>query len=327
MGDQREQGIAWTDQTWNPLRGCSRVSPGCENCYAERTAARFTGPGQAYEGLAQITKAGRPQWTGKVRLVLEHLADPLRWKRPRRVFVNSMSDVFHASVSNETIAALFGVMAAARRHTFQILTKRPARMVEWFAWVGDGGDDGRGQHGHKAQIACSRAAVALGLSPNDVGYDTVNGVSMRAPEWPLPNVWMGVTAEDQQRADERVPLLLRTPAAKRFVSVEPQLGPVRLDHVDAERGDDPDWCVIDALTGEQTDMGRPCRPIGVHLDWVITGAESGPGARAYDLQWARMLREQCQRARVAFFLKQIIVNGKKVSTPLLDGVKHAEFPS
>ena len=121
MGDATS--ISWTDATWNPVRGCSRVSDGCRNCYAETVAARFSGPGQAYEGLADRARKGS-KWTGVVRMVPEHLADPMRWKRPRRIFVNSMSDLFHESLSNEQIAAVFGVMAAAPQHTFQVLTKR-----------------------------------------------------------------------------------------------------------------------------------------------------------------------------------------------------------
>src|SRR5271156_1075393 len=120
--------ISWTDATWNPARGCSIVSPGCHNCYAMRVAARFSAKGEPYEGLAKFSSVKRlPQWTGKVRLVPEHLADPLRWTTPRRVFVNSMSDMFHDGLSNEHIAAVFGVMAASTRHTFQLLTKRARR--------------------------------------------------------------------------------------------------------------------------------------------------------------------------------------------------------
>ena len=130
MGDKT--GISWTDTTWNPVRGCSRVSAGCMNCYAETQAARIVrmgkGKSTAYDGLVKLTAGGEPRWTGVVRLVPEHLADPLRWKKPRRVFVNSMSDLFHESLTNEQIAAVFGVMAAAPQHTFQCLTKRPARM-------------------------------------------------------------------------------------------------------------------------------------------------------------------------------------------------------
>lgn len=129
MGDKTE--IEWTDATWNPVRGCSRVSPGCDNCYAMHVAHRFSGPGMPYEGLTVLRK-GKTDWAGIARFVPDHLSDPLRWTKPRHVFVNSVSDLFHHTVSNEQIAAVFGVMAASPRHTFQVLTKRPERMVEWF---------------------------------------------------------------------------------------------------------------------------------------------------------------------------------------------------
>ena len=195
--------IEWTDATWNPIRGCSRVSEGCRHCYAERVAARFSGPGQPYEGLVRISNTldGRKPtgWNGTVRMVAEHLADPLRWKKPRRIFVNSMSDLFHERLTNEQIAAVFGVMAAAGSHTFQVLTKRAARMREWFAWAGDHGASG-------ARSACrASAALYLGALPEPPGADT----------WPLPNVWLGVSAENQAAADERIPDLLATPAAVR----------------------------------------------------------------------------------------------------------------
>jgi protein gp37 len=131
MADQRDGGIAWTDETWNPVRGCSRVSEGCRHCYAEGVAARFSGPGLPYEGLARRTAKGLPQWTGEVRMVPEHMADPLRWKRPRRVFVNSMSDLFHEKLTDGEIDSIFRVMLNAPRHTFQILTKRAKRMLHW----------------------------------------------------------------------------------------------------------------------------------------------------------------------------------------------------
>src|SRR6476620_7247058 len=123
--------IEWTNATWNPIRGYSVVSPGCKNCYAMKQAHRFSGKGQAYEGLTQLTSNG-PVWTGKVKFVPEHLADPLKWREPRRVFVNSMSDLFHEGMSDLDIEAIFGVMALAQQHTFQILTKRPERMLKWF---------------------------------------------------------------------------------------------------------------------------------------------------------------------------------------------------
>lgn len=291
MGDQRNGGIAWCDETWNPIRGCSRVSPGCEHCYAETMAARFSDPGQPYHGLAKRSGRGLPKWTGEVRFVAEHLADPLRWKRPRRIFVNSMSDLFHEKLLSEEIAAIFGVMAAAPRHTFQVLTKRPERMREWFEWAATATcRDGR--HAGPAAACLDEAAFTLsvdGLFPDAIAkadHDT----------WPLPNVILGVTAEDQQRWNERVPVLLDTPAALRMVSVEPQLEMVRSDVTWA-----PDTFIapIDAL------KAAPGLPV---IDWIITGGESGPGARAYDLAWARALKGQCETSGTAFFMKQTGAN-------------------
>lgn len=193
--------IQWTDKVWNPVRGCSRVSRGCEHCYAERIAARFSGPGQPFYGFATDRSIipGSPRggvagrWTGDVELVPEKLEEPLHWKKPRRVFVDSMSDLFHEKLSNEDISRVFDVMNRASQHTFQVLTKRPARM---FAWA-DGG-------------LSAGAWPALNIRPS-------------------PNVWLGVSVEDQKTADKRIPLLLQTPAALRFVSYEPALGPVDFD--------------------------------------------------------------------------------------------------
>lgn len=235
LSDQREGGIGWTDQTWNPVRGCSRISPGCEHCYAETMAGRFCGKGQPYEGLVRI-KDIRPnavrfernprreaRWTGVVRLVPDHLADPLRWKRPRRVFVNSMSDLFHERLSNEEIAAVFGVMAASPKHTFQVLTKRAARMKEWFAWLDA---TATGESSWRCADYCQIAAMKAGVSERLMLHE-IKG-TLKCWNWPLPNVWLGVSVEDQRRAEERIPLLLKTPAAVRFVSAEPLLGPVDL---------------------------------------------------------------------------------------------------
>jgi protein gp37 len=309
MGDQRSGGIAWTEETWNVIRGCSRVSSGCQRCYAERQAARMAGPGQAYEGLVRLTVKG-PRWTGEVAMVPEKLGDPLRWRRPRRVFVNSMSDLFHERLTNEQIAAIFGVMAAAPRHTFQVLTKRPQRMQEWFRWLNE--------HGHE-QMAIE-ASCWLGDGPH---WDLVAG---HAPH-PLPNVWLGVSVEDQLTADQRIPYLLETPAAVRFVSYEPALGPVNLRHLDAEVAGHPRLIVVDALIGRQTDMGRPCPDAPGRLSWVIAGSESGPGARPADLEWFRSVARQCQDAQVPYFLKQFADDaGHKIPTPELDGRRWTEYP-
>lgn len=287
MSDQRDNGIAWTDQTWNPIRGCSRVSAGCERCYAETQAARFCGEGQPYHGLVRRTERGRAQWTGTVRVVPDHIDDPLRWKRPRRVFVNSMSDLFHESLSNEDIAAVFGVMSAAPQHTFQVLTKRAKRMREWFAWAREFAMDQRAivSAPNTARTMLNAAAEYLGTK-----HPGLNAAWRRFAEidpWPLPNVWLGVSCEDQRAADERIPELLATPAAVRFVSAEPLLGPIDLRK----------WTLAE--------HGR--RHIGAlpGLSWVIVGGESGPYARPCDVAWIRSIVDQCREANVACFVKQL----------------------
>lgn len=277
-----DTGIEWTDATWNPIRGCSRVSEGCRHCYAERVAARFSGPGQPYEGLVRLSKTldgVKPiGWNGTVRMVAEHLADPLRWKRPRRVFVNSMSDLFHESLTNEQIAAVFGVMAAAGQHSFQVLTKRAARMRAWFEWVASEGE----------------GAVVPFLQ--DIANRHGAGVSIGYPDdaWPLPSVWLGVSVENQAAADERIPELLRTPAAVRWISAEPLLGPVNLTSWLW------DWSRIES----EDDNGGALPPRDPRLSWVVAGCESGPGARPCDVAWLRSLRDQCAKAGVAYFVKQ-----------------------
>lgn len=273
MGDTS---IEWTDKTWNPVRGCSRVSEGCRNCYAERQAARFTvlrdstGPVDGpFAGFARITDSG-PRWTGKVELIEKHLTDPLRWKKSQRVFVNSMSDLFHEALLDEDIDRVFAVMAQSPRHTFQILTKRPARMLQWFQYE---------NNKRIRQDYVDDAAGSFGWC-----HANVDG------RWPLPNVWLGVSVEDQKTADERIPLLLNTPAAVRFVSYEPALGPVDfMPYVFCRE------CV--------TRSG--CDGANVLLDWVIVGGESGPNARPFDIHWAKTAIEQCKTAGVACFVKQI----------------------
>jgi protein gp37 len=244
-------GIEWTDATWNPVAGCSRVSEGCRNCYAERFSVRFSGPGQRYEGLVKSTPSG-PRWTGKMQLVPQALDQPLRWKRPRRIFVNSMSDLFHEGLALDDILRVFEVMVKAKHHTFQVLTKRPERVLEFVR--------------------------TFGLYP--VGP---NGETGSGSKWPA-NVWIGVSVENQAAADDRIPLLLKVPAAVRFLSCEPLLG-----HVDL---------LFAAYDGSESFGQMP----GLH--WVIAGGESGPGARPMHPQWARSLRDQCASAGVPFFFKQ-----------------------
>lgn len=229
--------ISWTNETWNPVTGCSHVSEGCRNCYAEALSLRH--------GWS------KKPWTARnaaenVKLHPDRLDQPLRWQKPRMVFVNSMSDLFHDLVPFEFIDQVFATMAAAKQHTFQLLTKRPDRMR-----------------------AHSRARL------QQIGT-------------PLPNVWLGVSCEDQPNADERIPELLQTPAAVRFLSCEPLLGPIKLPV---------------SLRNHLGHYGR-CTDSCVGLDWVIAGGESGRDYRVMDIAWARELRDQCHQYGVPFFMKQ-----------------------
>jgi protein gp37 len=281
--------IEWTDRTWNPTRGCSLVSHGCTNCYAMKQAHRFSGQGKPYEGLTRLGHSG-PTWTGKVRLVPEALDQPRSWRNPSRVFVNSMSDLFHEGLANEDIAAVFGVMAACPQHTFQILTKRPDRMQAWFRWV----ESQRGpltvelvkQGGAwpRPDSMSAQALLCLYFAAEQHSVDIAPGTFAG---WPLPNVWLGVSVEDQATADERIPLLLQTPAAVRFVSYEPALGPVDFS------------AYLDGSTRWSLATGA------TKLDWLIVGGESGTKARPCDVEWLRSAVRQCRAAGVACFVKQL----------------------
>lgn len=451
--------IEWTratdgtpGKTWNPTRGCSPVSPGCANCFAMKQAHRFSGTGKPYDGLTKLTVASGPQWTGEVRFVPEMLGRPLRWKRPRMVFVNSMSDLFHDALTNEQIAAVFGVMAACPQHTFQVLTKRPERMRSWFRWAGDGsvveqmrevalagrvaevfaeervkpvrgwpgyfvtssgrvlsdrkgprremkpmaGESGhervmlyrgdgessrpliqrlvlehfdrppkdgeqachidghpsnnqlwnlrwgsqsdnwqdRKRHGNRRsyqklsrvdvdmirqRLADGETAEAISRSV-DVSATQVRNIASGAqwaeqhtPEWPLKSVWLGVSAEDQKRWDERVPILLDTPAAIRWVSAEPLLGPIAMEERQLLGAFDrcPDEYRPTVEGDDDPCMGCPghgdeCGAIrGPSLDWIVVGGESGSRSRACDVDWVRSVVTQCEAADVPCFVKQL----------------------
>jgi protein gp37 len=283
MGDNTA--IEWSDATWNPTAGCSLVSPGCTNCYAMRVAhrlARMPEQREFYAGMTQESKAG-PVWTGSVRLIEKALDRPLRWKKPRRIFVNSMSDLFHEALPDGAIDKVFAVMALASQHTFQVLTKRAERMRAYSLGMAAAGDLGR----FERYIARNPASFSRGL------------------EWPLPNVWLGVSVEDQQRADERIPHLLATPAAVRFLSCEPLLGPVDLTKIavpDAAAGKYAGHRYTFNALQREDDLKLFNAP--AHVDWVIAGGESGRGARPMHPEWARALRDQCAAAGVAFHFKQ-----------------------
>lgn len=323
-------GIEWTDATWNPVRGCSRVSQGCVHCYAESVARRFSGPGQPYDGLIDSRTGG---WNGKVRFVPDALSQPLRWKRPRRIFVNSMSDLFHENITDDQIDRIFAVMALSPRHTFQVLTKRPERML---AWATHGGDGRWGYVDGRARQIWREYS----------GKEFPAGKML--PFKPLPNVWLGVSVENQAAADERIPLLLQTPAKVRFLSCEPLLGPISFR-----------WApYAHVSTGEtyreyleRTGVINEYEAL-MKLDWVIVGGESGRNARPMEASWALGLRDQCNAAGVAFFFKQwgeylppgqdgnpdsdtLHINaselpiriGKKAAGRLLDGRVYSEYPA
>jgi protein gp37 len=266
--------IEWTEATWNPITGCTVHSPGCTNCYAMKLAGTRLAHHWSRAGLTQDTKAG-PVWNGQVRFNEEWLTQPLRWKRPRMIFVCAHGDLFHESVPDEWIDRVFAVMALCPQHTFQVLTKRSARMRRYMDGIG-----------------LRRPKRAWMLADERIAAE---------PAFPLPNVWLGVSVEDQARADERVPDLLATPAAVRWLSCEPLLSEVKLFGGTGDRKRIWNW-----LSGETGVMhfDGPDFDYGPKLDWIVAGGESGPGARPMHPDWARSLRDQCAAANVPFFFKQ-----------------------
>lgn len=282
--------IEWTDRTWNPVRGCSLVSPGCTNCYAMKFAHRFSGEGKPYEGLTRQRKRLGPVWSGNIRLVPEALVEPVLWRKPARIFVNSMSDLFHEEVPDTFIAAVFGVMSYARRHTFQVLTKRADRMVRWHEWLAAEAPAAKARWVAavaEAEQLCGEEVGSRGAARNDGRERVVSEcadrhvierrgahISAYYPGWPPPNVHLGVSVEDRRHGLPRVDALREVPAALRFLSIEPLL---------------EDLGEID-LTG---------------IGWVIVGGESGPGARPCNVAWIRRIVAQCRAQSVPVFVKQL----------------------
>lgn len=280
MGDAT--GIQWTDATWNPVTGCSKVSPGCAHCYAEVVAKRFW-PLQ-YLGHPSLRRQVGPRRFDQVWTHEDRLDQPLRWKKPRRIFVNSMSDLFHEDVPDAFIDRVFAVMALAPQHTFQILTKRAERMRDYMT---------KENYSRLAHVA--KAAHVM-VGGNRVGL------------WPLPNVWLGVSVENQRLADERIPLLLQTPAAVRFISAEPLLGAV---DVEPFLQYEPFHEHYKMTLGASEWRG---------LDWVIVGGESGAEARPFAEEWARSIVNQCRAASVPVFVKQLGSNPHSLYVTNNEGV-------
>lgn len=258
--------IEWAEETWNPVTGCSPISEGCRNCYAARMAKRLAG------------RCGYPEGEPfRVTLHPDKLDQPMRWKKPRMIFVCSMGDLFHEDVPTTFIDQVLEIIASCPQHTFIALTKRPENLE------------------HKI----------YGITP-DNPYRLLGGGDY------LPNLWLGVTAENQQRADERIPVLLQIPAAVRFVSVEPMLGPVDLTKISLGPNGHGLTFYHNSLNGWSTGYNAETHKQKVsrndqfsRLDWVICGGESGPGARPMHPDWVRSIRDQCRDAGVAFYMKQM----------------------
>jgi protein gp37 len=307
--------IEWAEQTWNPIAGCSLKSPGCKGCYAMSMASRLeaielayqakhgkAGPHAHYIGLTQKVK-GTPVWTGKIGIAGDAIfLAPLRRKKPTDYFVNSMADLFHPDVPDDVIDRVFAIMALCPQHSFKILTKRADRMRAYIqSRISLAGNIG----GHAVAITLEHNKHVFGgvtttypakaEEVRDVVIDRVHNI--------LPNVMLGVSVEDQARADERIPDLLATPAAKRFLSCEPLLGAVYL--LEGPRPS-PSEKHIAPLTGwrGRDNQGNDL-PHGPKIDLVIVGAESGSKARHMENEWAQSLVDQCKAAGVAAFLKQL----------------------
>jgi protein gp37 len=282
--------IEWTDATWNIVTGCSVVSPGCTNCYAMKLAGTRLKHHFSRKGLTVDTKAG-PVWTGETRVNWEWIDQPLEWARPRQIFVCAHGDLFHASVGWEDIALIYGVMIAAhhlRGHILQVLTKRADRMRELL----------QRQAFWELANASAGAEIMTRVDPLNRRSDDARATcDDYGPGNPPPGIWLGTSAEDQQRADERVPHLLATPAAVRFVSAEPLLGEIDFLGIRIS-----EYVSLNALTGSHLDELGERDKCGPKLDWVIVGGENGP--RPMHPDWARSVRDQCAAAGVPFFFKQ-----------------------
>lgn len=272
--------IEWADATWNPVTGCKEVSRGCRNCYAARLAATRLKKTPSRSGLARRRESGPGwQWTGKARLNESMLRQPLGWRKPRTVFACAHADLFYEAVPDGWIDLVFAIMALAPQHTYQILTKRPERMRRYVSEL----FTGRGYSSLRiaAAVASGDPAAADRIA---LQFQTL-----------MSRVWLGVSAEDAPTAAERLPALLDTPAATRFLSGEPLLGPLDCPRLD-------------------------------ELDWIICGGESGPGHRRMDPEWARGLRDRAREAGIPFFFKQWGGATAKAGGALLDGVEWRQLP-
>lgn len=286
------------DTVWNPVRGCTPVSAGCENCTAARLAAHLSYTTAGYDSLVRWDGAG-PAWTGMVKMESEKLCDPLLWRGDRRVLVCGMGDLFAPRVTDVFIGAVFMAMMCNERHTFYVATKYALQMEQWF-----------GSH--------------AGQSVMETAFESKR-------EWPLPNICMGISAEDQVTLDDRAAHLITVPAASKFLLLEPLIGGVDLERVECPlmRGEPCALCCEEngATVCECIDGAYNVLQEGI--DWVVVGCETGPRTRtrAMNSEWVREIRNQCEANRTPFFYKQSRDRrGVRISLPMLDGRQWLETP-
>lgn len=272
--------IEWCEATWNPIYGCTPISPGCENCYAKAWHNRFKGGDFS------------------INLRPDKLMEPLKNKKPTRYFVGAMTDIFHEDVPDGVLDEMFAIMALTSWHTFMVLTKRPERMKAYF----------------NSEKILKNITFRSCLLFKQGFIEEENCLCHKLIErmFPFPNVWLGVTAENQEMAEKRIPILLKTPAAHRFVSVEPMLGAVWLENFFPQIVQEDNEGYVEVTTRG--------------VDWVICGGESGRNARPVDPDWVLDLRYQCAEAEVPFFFKQWGGKNKAKSGRLIDGVEVMEYP-
>jgi protein gp37 len=341
-------------ETWNPIIGCSKVSEGCKNCYAEQMAGRLAHMPKSYK-YSNVVSINPSRWNGKTEFVDKALKKPLHWKKPRIIFVCSMGDLFHESVPFEWIDKVMAVAALIPQHIFIVLTKRARRIAEYF-----------GQGKKNLVKNWVNASYEMGIADKNDDDDFVSGyITHRCNSehnkteswgWPLDNIWLGVTAENQATANERIPYLLKTPATVRFVSVEPMLGLVDLKRIPEQYWGSEYNKEFEGINLGTLSEGKKTKTPW-HLDWVICGGESGHQARPMHPDWARSLRDQCKNNSVPFYFKQwgewlpnnehaetlgkikisrevsygytsqtMLKVGRKAAGSLLDGKKHEEYP-
>lgn len=308
--------IPYATDSWNPYVGCTHVSPACDNCWAEDMAARIIRMNPNLKKYLDVTENGA--WTGNIGVDPDEFLKPFTWKKPRRIFVCDMGDVFYIHVPFDLIDKLMSVIALLPQHTFLILTKRPGIMKKYF-------DTDK----EKLIERWADQTYELGVSDNKDDTDApACWVNNRLDtEWPMKNLWLGVTCENQNMANYRIPILLHTPASKRFVSYEPALGPI-----DFTRITTLEFCgtkVYHSLHGmsyfqdiDDSSSDTPCNK----LDWIIMGAESGPKRREMNIEWAETVKNQCERHNIPFFFKQKFIGRKKIEMPILSGKVYDQIP-